>query len=221
MKNVFRDFKFTPAIFSLIAMNLIPLVGVLKFGWDAGTIVFLYWLENLAIGILNIPKIIACGRAGTTKGGDENSQPEKYGSLIFLSFFFSLHYGLFCFGHFMFLQSTYDSLPELSGVWASLFSPVLFWSILALALSHLISMGLNFFGKKEYLTRTANAQMFLPYSRILLLHIVIVFSGAIAVATGQGHATLILLVALKIIFDAAAHTAEHSKFDSVIAPAAR
>jgi len=57
MKMRISEFRFTPAILALIVMNMIPLVGVLKFGWDAGTIVFLYWLENVVIGLLNIPKM--------------------------------------------------------------------------------------------------------------------------------------------------------------------
>ena len=100
----------------------------------------------------------------------------------------------------------------------ALLSPVLFWSLLGLTLSHIISMGVNFYGKGEYKNRTSNKQMFMPYSRIVLLHIVIIFSGLVAVATGQGMATLLLLVLLKIGFDLAAHLVEHSEKESLIAP---
>jgi len=125
---------------------------------------------------------------------------------------------MFCFGHYFFLLSTYKTLPDFGDILPALLSPVLFWSLLALTLSHIISMFVNFYGKAEYKTRSPNAQMFMPYSRIVLLHIVIILSGFVAIAAGQGMATLLLLVLFKIGFDLAAHLVEHSKTESLIAP---
>jgi len=211
MKKLVSEFRFTPAIIALVVMNLIPLIGVFQFGWDAGTIVFLYWLENVIIGLLNIPKIISC--QGGTKG-----RRETIGGLIYLSVFFAFHYGMFCVGHYLFLQSTYQSLPNFGEILPALLSPVLFWSLLGLTLSHMVSMLVNFYGKGEFKSRSPNAQMFIPYSRIVLLHMVIIFSGFVTIAAGQGVATLILLVLLKIAFDLAAHIIEHSNTESLIAP---
>jgi hypothetical protein len=42
----------------LIAANLIPLVGVLFFGWSLLTILVLYWIENGIVGFWNVPRII-------------------------------------------------------------------------------------------------------------------------------------------------------------------
>lgn len=210
MKTLMSEFRFTPAILALIVMNLVPLIGVFHFGWDAATIVFLYWLENVIIGLLNIPKIMTC------TGGD--SPRRSLGGLLYPSVLFGFHYGLFCFAHYVFLQFTYESLPDFGNILSALFSPVLFWSLLGLTLSHVVSMIVNFFGKGEYKTRSPKAQMFVPYSRIVVLHIVIIFSGALAVAMGQGVATLLLLVGLKIVFDLAAHIVEHAKAQSLTAP---
>ncbi len=195
--------RFTPAALALLAMNLIPLIGVMKFGWDVSTIIFLYWLENVIIGLLNIPKILACRESQKTR--ESGRRP------IFLAAFFGLHYGGFCLGHYVFLRTTFPELPEFSQMFSALTGSLFIWSLLGLTVSHLMSMGINFFGKKEYLARTPNKQMFIPYSRIVLLHIVIIFSGLLAVAVGQGLAMLILLVAIKIGFDLAAHLPEHAK----------
>ena len=43
---------------SLIGANLIPLVGVLFFGWDAATILVLYWAENLIVGFYSILRTV-------------------------------------------------------------------------------------------------------------------------------------------------------------------
>ena len=40
------------AIALLIVANLVPLVGVLCFGWDLTTLVALYWAENGVVGRL-------------------------------------------------------------------------------------------------------------------------------------------------------------------------
>jgi hypothetical protein len=42
----------------LLLANLIPLVGVLFFGWSLLTILVLYWLENGIVGFWNVPRII-------------------------------------------------------------------------------------------------------------------------------------------------------------------
>ena len=51
----------------LIAVNLIPLFGVLFFGWSLFSIMFLYWIENGIIGFFNILKI-ALGETGRLTG---------------------------------------------------------------------------------------------------------------------------------------------------------
>lgn len=38
----------------LILPNLGPVTGVLIFKWDVFTLLFLYWLENVVIGILHV-----------------------------------------------------------------------------------------------------------------------------------------------------------------------
>ena len=135
MKHLISDFRVTPAIIALLMMNLVPLIGVFFFGWNVGMIVCLYWLENVIIGLLNIPKILACGRSGIEGSGRRPST----GGLAYLCVFFAFHYGAFCAGHYFFLQLTYRSLPEFTEIFSSLFSPVLFWSLLGLTLSHVIS----------------------------------------------------------------------------------
>ena len=220
MRRLLNNFRFTPAVISLIVMNLIPLVGVLSFNWDAATIVFLYWLENVIIGCLNIPKILLCrGSSIKTASGELSDHPKRpIGDRLFISVFFSVHYGIFCFGHYSFLQSAFPKLPGFENMFSALTGPVLFWSLLGLTTSHVISMVVNFYGKGEYKNRSANEQMFMPYSRIVVLHIVIILGAGVAMLTGQGIVMLILLVLLKIGFDLVAHNIEHSKRESLIAP---
>ena len=44
--------QFKPSAWALIAANVLPLLGVLFWDWDAFAIVALYWVENVVIGVL-------------------------------------------------------------------------------------------------------------------------------------------------------------------------
>ena len=40
----------SPSLAILIALNALPIYGVLNWGWQSFDLIFLYWLENLIIG---------------------------------------------------------------------------------------------------------------------------------------------------------------------------
>ncbi|RKQ69067.1 hypothetical protein DES40_1847 [Litorimonas taeanensis] len=209
MSVVGRQINFTPAIFFLVVMNLLPVLGVFLFGWDTGTLLLLYWLESIVIGILNIPKILSC------QGDDENAakQPPSLGGKLFLCVFFSVHYGVFSFGHYTFLDAFFNSIPPLSDLIAEIISAQgLAVSVIGLMVSHLFSMFRNFYGKAEYKMRSANTQMFIPYGRVFIMHIVIMFGGALVQAFGAPILALVLLVLLKTLIDIVSHSAEHNEF---------
>ena len=180
------------AVLVLIAGNLIPLIGAYIFGWSPASIMALYWMETVIIGLLNIVKIL--------------STQEGMGGKGFLAVFFTLHFGGFCAGHAAFLGSLFG----MSDVIKSLieFGP-LFWTGLSFLVTHSISMMINFYGKGEYKRRDANTQMFMPYGRIIILHVVIILSGFLSFLFG-GMAGVILLVALKTVADIGAHVASHA-----------
>ena len=82
-------------------------------------------------------------------------------------------------------------------------------ALLALFLSHGYSFMVNFIGRGEYRNRTLNKQMSEPYTRIILMHLVIIFGGALSAAVGEATPTLVLLIAAKIAVDLRAHLKEH------------
>jgi hypothetical protein len=51
-----------PSVIALVLANLVPLGGVFLFHWEVFPLLFLFWLENVVIGILNVVKmLLACG----------------------------------------------------------------------------------------------------------------------------------------------------------------
>ena len=55
--NVTEQYK-EPTVISLIIANLLPLIGVFFWDWEAFDVVFLYLLETLIVGFFTILKII-------------------------------------------------------------------------------------------------------------------------------------------------------------------
>jgi hypothetical protein len=80
-----------PVALTGLAVDLLPIWAVLAWGWGAIPLVLLYWLENVVIGVFTIPRVVmaSVGKSGWIGviGG------------LWAGALFSLHYGLFCFGH--------------------------------------------------------------------------------------------------------------------------
>lgn len=200
-----RTFELTASVIFLIAMNAIPVFGVFAFGWDVGTLLLLYWLESVVIGLLNVPKMLAC--QGSDIGSNVRSNRR---SLVFLCVFFLIHYGGFSVGHYVFLDSFFTSVPPLTSLVSDILSAQgLLITMVGLWVSHFFSMVRNFYGKGEYKTRSPNKQMFIPYGRVFVMHIVIILGGALVQAFGAPILALILLVILKTGIDLVAHSLEH------------
>src|SRR3989338_5535015 len=96
---------------SLIIANLIPLMGVLFFNWSLFSILILYWVESAVIGFYTILKMIVSSvfSKGERKFSNKLMQTRavnilyKAFMIIFQIPFFSIHYGMFMFGHLIFI----------------------------------------------------------------------------------------------------------------------
>jgi hypothetical protein len=207
----------------LIAVNTIPLFGVLFFGWNLFSIMLLYWLENGIIGFLNIFKI-ALARGAPASGGSGftiNGRPVSSSNKEITIVFFILHYGLFWMVHgifvFLLFGLTLDSEP-LSGFRG--FDPEgVGIAAFALLLSHGVSFFVNFLGKEEYMTVSPGQQMVEPYPRVVVLHVTILVGGFFADSIGAPLVALVMLVLLKTAIDLLAHLKEHRKAEMRSGPA--
>ena len=200
------------AIVVLILVNLWPIYGVFFLNWNVGTILVLYWAENIVIGFYNIFKMLLAQGQETQGPILVNNQPVNSSNIferIFLTGFFSVHYGGFCFGHgmfiFMFIKTGFLGVAKID--WQYLIAP-----IILLFASHGFSFFSNFIGKNEY-KNTSIGQLFTaPYGRIMVTHICIIGSGFIIAFLGSPKPVIILLVLLKIVIDLWFHHMEHQKF---------
>jgi hypothetical protein len=201
------------SLLSLVLVNLLPLAGVIFFGWDVAALVILYWSENLVLGFYTLAKMLVSSPVAGIGSG----------------LFFLIHYGGFCAVHGLFIMSLLgdekiDPMPEDPWPLFLVFPQLLInvvqqvladapprWllAFCALFLSHGISFVMNFLlaGERERLD--LKALMGAPYGRIAILHVAIIVGGFAVMAMGQPVAMLVVLVLLKLGLDIRLHLREH------------
>ncbi len=191
----------------LVLSNLVPLVGVIFYSWGAMDILILYWAENLVIGFYHVIKMLAAP-FGKYEGPRQLSDHLVRG---IVTGFFAIHYAGFCLAHgfFIFFLNQYYGQPI-----SPLFLSV---SLLALLVSHGVSLMNNYFGQKEYLKTTTQELLFAPYKRIVIMHIVVMLGGIATLVLSLPTAAVIVLVILKINLDLKAHRTEHKNNTSILA----
>jgi hypothetical protein len=182
----------------LIALNALPVYGVLEWGWQSFDLIFLYWLENLIIGVFMLLRMVV--------------RPYRHAvdliAPLFLAPFFTFHYGMFCLGHgiFVFALFGHDQYETggltdvLANIWPVLQTHYLLWaaaSLLALQLFDWLrdirTHGLGAHGVRQL--------MVAPYRRIIVLHLTLIASGFALAALDEPLAGLLILVVLKTCFD--------------------
>jgi hypothetical protein len=213
--------KLTASLVSLVAANLVPLVGVVLFGWDAAMIVLLYWTENLVIGFYHVLRI-AVVRV--------EHRRLHLGKLIAIPFF-CVHFGGFCAVHGFLLLALFKlgggTEPFLSGaawpgflVFVQLLVSVIAqlwesrpagmeWPVLSLFASHGVSFIQNYLLGREYTSLSMENLMIRPYKRIAILHVAIIAGGMPVMVLGSPVPLLCILVLLKICLDIHLHMKSH------------
>jgi len=198
------------SVFSLIAANLVPLLGVIFFDWNLSAILVLYWSENVVIGLFNVVKMASAQGSVKGSGMTLNNKPVTAGSRIPLIGFFIVHFGMFTLGHGVFVFSVFaKELPALAD---------LLPAFLVLIASHGFSFGFNFIGGGEFRRVSFTALFLQPYKRVIIMHLTVILGAGAAGVLQKPMMALVVLVALKIFTDVFAHTREHKKFTALSPP---
>ncbi len=190
----------SPSSLVLIFANLLPIAGSVFFSWQLSDIMVLYWAESAIIGFFNVCKIVTINRLGA----------------LFAGPFFVAHFGAFMAVHFLFLFTIFvkpdqtgpadtDDMAMVAGLFVALWP-----ALLGLFISHAFSFSHNFLGRREYLHRTVNQQMSEPYSRIIFMHLALIFGGGLSMILGGPAIVLLIIIVFKIVFDVKAHLKQHS-----------
>jgi hypothetical protein len=174
----------------LIGTNVLPIVGVLQGQLGLADVFVLYWLENVVVWLVTIIRL------STVHGGDRSQAS-----------FFAIHYGIFTLVHGVFA----GVLAVVSGGFRG---GILYWIVVPLAMlaSHLISLGVNWFGREEYRVASAGRVMAFPYPRMLAMHGSVI-AGFLFVLDSPSERSSVISVAilcgLKMALDLGFHVYEH------------
>jgi len=194
----------------LVAANLVPLAGVLFFGWSVFATLLLFWLENVIVGVFNVLRMTCA----------QPQNPAVWAGKLFLIPFFAFHYGGFVTVHGILVLTLFGGMTKGFPTPATFVDAVRSTGIApaawALVLSHGVSFAFNYIGTGEY--RTAPLQMLMarPYGRVVVLHIVILGGGFLVLALGSPLLPLALLIVLKTGLDLVGHLKEHASTATVV-----
>jgi len=198
-----------PSVIALLLANLVPVFGVLCLHWEVFPLMFLFWSENVIVGVFNVLKML------TANPGS----PLSWAGKLFIIPFFCVHYGMFTFIHGIFVIGLFGGgfkpgagFPAPETFWHTMLEYHLGWAVLGLAVSRGISFATNYIGTGEYKRASLAVLMQQPYGRIVVLHLAILGGGFLVMALHSPLVGLLLLVALKIALDLRGHFAERKKF---------
>lgn len=189
----------------LVAANIVPLFGVLFLDWDLFLVLALFWVENVIIGAFGILKV------GFASSG--RSQRRLMSMLFFI-----VHYGGFMFAHATLLIALFGdsanaegSIETVQDLLHYLLRADVGLAVLGLTFSHGWSFVSNFRGAGEYERLSGKDAMTLPYRRVVITQVGLLF-GALAIERfGSPLAGLAVLVTVKILIDLRFHRREHER----------
>lgn len=201
------------AIVSLLLVNLFPLAGVILFEWNLHTLIRVYWVENVVVGMATLAKMGLAKRVGPV------GKTKLYKVLLFTAF-----YGTFWILHGTILSRVVFSTPQ-DGLFSIDF--LFAGTVMAFVVSHGIAIKFAHWDAREHEKVTAFEQMLLPFVRVGPTHAVLIlaalvlgFSPAIPLTSGENTIILIpyleltpplliAVVALKVALDLTFHLLEH------------
>lgn len=191
---------FNPSIIGLVLSNLVPVYGVTFLGWSFANIIFLYWFENVVIGIFIVFKMILVRNFAVTENLDQSSSLPISVIKYFLIGFFILHFGVFTLAHGVFLSVIFSGKIT--------FHSSLLVAIFMMFISHGISFVHNYIRPKNYLKASSLLLMFSPYPRIIVVHLTVIFAG-LFIIDDLSIVPLIIFTLLKTAVDLGSHLFEH------------
>ncbi|MEL6830115.1 MAG: DUF6498-containing protein [Pseudomonadota bacterium] len=193
--RIYRD----PIALAILLVDLFPLFAVLSLGWGAPALVFLYWLENLVIGVVALARMTAASMS---------EHPIGAIGMLLTGPFFIVHYGLFCFVHGVFVFSFATGLnadigfPDPFGlITAALGSGAHMEVFLgAIILLQIILFVTDYLINGAYKRAEVQKEMMAPYGRIMILHVGLFAGMAALIAFGQPLWGVLALIGLRMLW---------------------
>ena len=204
--RTYRD----PLAWMSLAADLVPIAAILAFSWGPTPLVALYWLENLIIGAYTILRL----------GGSAVVSFINLATALFMIPFFTFHYGMFCYGHGLFIRSFAGGEGNGGGAapmdlvnWALGSGDGMVWFVGLIIVTNAVFFLVDYIGRGEFRRTNPPAEMFAPYGRIVTLHVAIILGAFIAIATNQPLLGVLILIVIRVVFGIALSLLRRMKLD--------
>jgi uncharacterized protein DUF6498 len=196
------------AIFIVLLINAVPIAGVLYYEWSATNVLVLYWFENLMIAIATSLRIIAHRmltrkrghwRRGTIGGINVNEKPVKSTLLTeyaLVAFVFTLAHGLFVGVIAYMLTTEHPDDPMWQFSWPQLERGIAAIGVM-MGIELLVDIATMRSRPFAWIKEYAQRRM----SRILVLHLAIIFGMLAMAMTNSPFGILYVLIGLKTLVD--------------------
>jgi Family of unknown function (DUF6498) len=208
---------FLPALLATLVVDLIPLYGVLAWGWETFQLLMLYWIETVMIAFWSIRRI-ALLPGEQARRAREKSNPADFG----MAGFFTLHAGIFITVHFILLWAffSYPWFQKVHGIGSFFFQLFIangVWAaLLLMALFHWVSFRTDplvsgaragvsptLVQARDRAAGTGIAPILVGlYTRIIIMQLAIIGGALLSQFTGS-LAPLVIVIVLKTVVDLA------------------
>ena len=194
----------------VLLVNAVPLYGVKFLGWSVGTVLILYWLENLLIAVFTCARIWLHRRLTRkrghyrtgTLGSQVNGKPSGQGLLgeyAVVAFVFTLAHGIFVVA-IVFLFG--ENRPDVAN-WQFSFEQFRVGALQMLAVLT-TDFAVDALQMRSRSFAWIKAYVGQRMGRVLVLHLAIIFGMWAMAASDSPLAVLYVLIALKTLWDLAA-----------------
>lgn len=204
-----------PIVLTGLAVDLAPIYAVLVWGWGATPLVLVYWIENVITGVMTLPRIFISGANFGLAG---------LGIALFMCAFFTVHYGLFCTVHGIFLVALSGmaetmqtgSADAVNGVGQIMDNPLdgipgiiryalasathVDWMLAAIVAWQVVVFLWEFILRGGWKTTNPGAEMFAPYGRIVVLHFGIFVGFGALMLLGQPMIGVLALIVFRAVW---------------------
>ena len=204
----------------LVGANLLPVWAVLDGRLGMGDVLLVYWFENVVVWFTTTVKLLTSTRRRDRSGAHPVRGPGLrrlegwLGARSWVSgdpgyaLSFAMRFGLFTLVHGAFTAVVVGLVGLRGGLldWVATAGVIL--------LSHLLSVGLNWFGRRERASANPAWVMVAPYPRMLALHLTVIggffLLGGVDGRTAHDLAAVALLMGAKTALDLVLHVVEHA-----------
>lgn len=196
-----------PSAWGLIASNLAVIFYAYIDNLKAAEVLWMYWVQSVVIGLFNFVRILMLKNFSTLgfKQSGKELKPTK-ATKISTAIFFLIHYGFFhlVYGVFLATFPTIMNETKPDGSFYLLFSSIVF----------LINYGYDFYKEQNTVTNeipNLGTVMFMPYLRIIPMHLTIILGGLIVAAGSFARLdtslfVILVLMGLKTFVDLITHS---------------